>query len=271
MITYCLLQRSLDPLPVKRLERAFLASGVRQPLDAPTVARVAYGMLLDDLSATAASRLASALDLEGIDVEVVRQEDVPSVSRAKLIRRAELVDEGLGWYSHLDRPRLLPWSAVEIIALGCIRRRPRHVARLRLAGAEDIETSEPEDDSTATDLVIDLVARDTFPRLRILAGEFSYACLGARMRGRMRENFHTLANELNGRVDAMPNRGAARCQLRHPEWFSYPTWTAFEEETRWLRWKIQRPLTQTGRTRARGAQSGRGPATGSSRRTPLPE
>jgi hypothetical protein len=233
------------------------------------VARGAYGVLLDDLSATQASRLAIALDLEGIDIDVLPMEDFPTVSRARQIRRAEIVPEGLGWYSHLDRPRLLPWSAVEILAIGCIRRRPRLTARVRLAEGEgEIETLLPEDPSDAEDLVIDLVAREDFPRLRILDSEFSYSCLGARMVHRVRANFLTLARELNERIDAMPNRGAARCQLRHPEWFTYPTWTAFEEETRWLRWKIHRTGGAAARTRLGPTPSGRMP--GSMRRTPPP-
>ena len=95
MARYVLLQTSLDPLPIKRLARAFVASGARVSLDAPAVARHAFGVLLDDLSATAASSLAQALDAEGIAVDACEQSALAPLPRARVLHRAELSAEGL--------------------------------------------------------------------------------------------------------------------------------------------------------------------------------
>jgi hypothetical protein len=238
MARYVLLQRSLDPLPIKRLARAFVASGARISLDAPAVARTAYGLLLDDLTATAASRLAHALEDEGIEVEALEESHLPALPRTRWLRHVSLGDEGITWFSSLERGRLLPWAMIRIAALGSIRRRPRTVMKMLLAGEDEaLETQEIEDPVRNEDLVLDLVCDGEPARVRIVADEFSYACLGSRMRPRARENFPLLAREILERCDVMPNRGAARFHLGHPEWFTYPNWSAFEEETRWLLWK----------------------------------
>jgi hypothetical protein len=243
---YALLQRSLDPLPVKRLARAFAASGVRLGLDAPAVARAAFGVLVDDLTATAASRLAPALEREGIEVEVAEESDLPALPRRRMLYRVELRDDALVWSTAVGRPRATPWAAIDVAALGAVRRRPRHVVRSLIEGLDEaIETdAEPEDPLRVEDLALDLLLRgDGGPtrdplRLRIVADEFSYECLGSRMRRRARDNFPLLAHQILERCDVVPNRGAARFHLGHPEWFSYPSWSAFDEETRWLLWKL---------------------------------
>jgi hypothetical protein len=112
------------------------------------------------------------------------------------------------------------------------------VVRLIIPGEEEaIETSEIEDPTRSEDLVLDLLCVGEPGRFRIIADEFSYDCLGSRMRRRARDNFPVIAHLILDRCDVMPNRGAARFHLGHPEWFSYPSWNAFEEETRWLMWK----------------------------------
>ncbi len=267
---YCLLMRSLDPLPIKRLARAFAASGIRQTIDAPAAARFAFGILLDDLTATAASRLAAALDLEGIDVEPCAEEDVPALPRARAIRKVELGEGALAWFSGVDRRHELPWSEIAIVALGSMRRRAIRSVHARVAGMDGtVEIIDPEEVDNADQRALDLIARGGQLRLRIIADEFLYACLGARMLGRPHENFPLLARAILARTDAMPNRGAARFQLGHPEWFSYPSWAAFDEESRWLLWK----LGETAAGRPRGAEpraSASGRLSAAKRRTPLP-
>jgi len=239
MARYVLLQTSLDPLPIKRLARAFVASGARVSLDAPAVARHAFGVLLEDLSATAASSLARALDAEGIAVEACGEDELPPLPRARVLHRAELTEDGLLHHTSQDRTRLTPWSMMRIISMGSIRRRPRTTLRLHLPDVDElVETLDIEDPQRHEDLVLDLLCDGDTPRLRIIADQFLYACLGARMRSRARENFVLLAHDILERCDLMPNRGAARFHLGHPEWFTYPSWSAFEEETRWLMWKI---------------------------------
>jgi len=240
MARYVLLQTSLDPLPIKRLARAFVASGARVSLDAPTVARYAFGVLLDDLSATAASSLAGALDAEGIAVDACAESELPMLPRARVLHRAEMTADGLVYHTSQDRTRLVPWGMMRIIAMGSIRRRPRATLRLHLPDIDElIETLDVEDLQKHEDLVLELLCDGETPRLRIIADEFLYTCLGARMRSRARENFVLLAHEILERCDVMPNRGAARFHLGHPEWFTYPGWSAFDEETRWLMWKIR--------------------------------
>src|SRR6185295_19517031 len=99
--------------------------------------------------------------------------------------------------------RLTPWSAIDIAAVGSIRRRPRHVVKAVIPGFDEaVETAEPEDPTRVEDLALDLVLRadalgERDPhRLRIVADEFSYECLGARMRRRARDNFPVLAHQI---------------------------------------------------------------------------
>ncbi len=239
MARYALLLARLESPSAARLARAFDASGARARLDAPTVAHLAFGILLDNLTATAASKLHLALEHEGVAVDVVEESLLPALPRRRVLARGRIDAEGMTYFTPFGKERQLAWSSIDIAALGSVRRKPRHVVRSVIPGIEeDLETVETEDPTTAEDLVIDLVSSGERQALRIIADDFLYDCLGGRMRARARDNFPILARDILERCEVLPNRGAARFLLKHPDYFTYPSWAAFDEETRWLLWRV---------------------------------
>jgi hypothetical protein len=252
MSSWALVQHGLEPAPtVAALTRAFAATRVRTKLDAPTVARLAHGILIDGLVETDARALQPALAAEGIMTTVVPAAQIPRLGRPRHLHRAVPTAEGLTWFSYFGRTRSCPWTAVTVVALGSVRKRVQHLVRTTIPGAAadggdqvQVATTETEDPTTTAELVLDLVSVTEKQHFRIIADDFRYDFLGAQMSPRARANFPALVRVVLKHCPAVPNRGAARFRLGHPDAQTYATWNDFEQETRWMLWRLaQSPKT----------------------------
>jgi len=124
-----------------------------------------------------------------------------------------------------------------------VRKRVQHLVRTTIPGGQpgsevQLATTEPEDPTTAADLVLDLVSAKEKLHFRIIADDFRYDFLGAQMLPRARANFPALVRVVMKYCPAVPNRGAARFRLGHPDAQTYATWNDFEQETRWMLWRL---------------------------------
>jgi hypothetical protein len=248
---WALIQHGLEPAPtVPALTRAFAATRVRTKLDAPTVARQAHGILIDGLVEADARALQPALAAEGIMTTVVPAAHIPRLGRPRHLHRAVPTAEGLTWFSYFGRTKSCAWRDISVVALGSVRKRVQHLVRTTIPGHEgadevQVAVSETEDPTTAADLVLDLIAPAEKLHFRIIADDFRYDFLGAQMLPRARLNFPALVRVVLKSCPAVPNRGAARFRLGHPDPFTYATWNDFDQETRWMLWKL-RQSAETG-------------------------
>jgi hypothetical protein len=237
---WALVQQGLEPAPsVPALTRAFAATRVRTRLDAPTVARRAHGILIEGLDEDDARALQPALADAGIATVVVPGSALPRLPHPRHLHRAVPAPEGLTWFSYFGRTKSCPWAALTVVALGHVRKRVQHLVRTTIPGSDDqVAVTEPEDPTTAADIVLDLVAPAEQLHFRIIADDFRYDFLGTSMLPRARANFPELVRVVMRHCPGMPNRGAARFRLGHPDPFTYATWADFEQETRWMLWRM---------------------------------
>jgi hypothetical protein len=98
-----------------------------------------------------------------------------------------------------------------------------------------VEEKLVEDDILLMDL---LLGADPW-RLRLTANQFNYGCLGPRKTANAGFNFPLLVNDLlHSAPRALPNRGTLAFIRENADFYRYRSNQAFEDETRWLGWKL---------------------------------
>jgi hypothetical protein len=248
METWAVVLQKLATPTVEQLTGAFLATGTLTRVDALTRHRDAYGILMEGLPESLAQALQTALAAEGVEAEVVPQAGIPLLPKGYALRRADLTAEALVWYDTMDRTRSLPWSQVIVIACGYVhitksernylslmqRTRPINVYHADIA-PPSVEERVVEEDI----LLLDLLLGAEPWRLRLTANHFNYGCLGSRKTANAGFNFPLLVNDLlHAAPRALPNRGTLAFIRENADFYRYRSSQAFEDETRWLGWKL---------------------------------
>lgn len=239
--------KTLDPPDTDKLARAFRAVPSLTDTDALTLAKDAFGILVDGLSAEEAVILEQALLNAGVDVEAVDQKDLPELPPAKRLKRADCLPEGLVLYDALNRPSRVAWKHVILLAAGNVRlsdfrriEKERVIRRVGMGRAvfsiylTDVRTKEEANLRLVLEFLLDV---EPF-RYRMEAGGFNYSYLGSRLRRGPVENYLLFARDLlTFGTGATLNRGAAALAEDPPRTFEYPSKHAFEEELVWLLWR----------------------------------
>ncbi|MDD2710622.1 MAG: hypothetical protein PHV34_21795 [Verrucomicrobiae bacterium] len=250
---YAILQQDLDAPPPGGLEKALKNLQLFTSLDAITLARDAFGILIKDLSLADAQLLHHALKQEGIQNLMVDQQELPPLAPAQKLIKADVTDEALLVYDALQRPRRIEWPQVAMIAAGCVRitqfkRMEKTVVVNR--GTPDgqsipIERTEVDyREENRPKCVVEIFAAATPPRYHIDAENFSFACLGDRRQRGVIPNYMTFVQGmLRHAPHAVMNRGALRFKQEPCLFFEYPSKHAFEEEIIWQLWQARQRRT----------------------------
>ncbi|MBN9694102.1 MAG: hypothetical protein J0M24_28005 [Verrucomicrobia bacterium] len=117
---YALMQSRLEIPDREALRRAFRCGAGLTPMDAPHVARDAFGILLKNLTHEDAVTLYQALAREGIETELVDQADLPPLPDWKWVRRVGLRETGLVICDPLGRELEIPWENLALISAGLV-------------------------------------------------------------------------------------------------------------------------------------------------------
>ena len=118
---YAIVQNRLEVPPVEALAKAFEALPQLTDYDAATMAKDAYGILVQGLELADAGRLLQALHAAGVQAEMVDHKSLPPLPPPKPCRRAEPRPEHLVAYDHLGRPQTFEWGHVLLLATGAVR------------------------------------------------------------------------------------------------------------------------------------------------------
>ena len=121
-VPYLLVQRSLTPLEIEPVRRAFQSTGIFHALDAVHFVKDALGVLAKGLEESPARQLQMALATEGVEVDVVADSEWPVLPPAKRIVRAACRAEGLEPLDPLGRPLHVPWARVVAVSAGLVLR-----------------------------------------------------------------------------------------------------------------------------------------------------
>src|SRR5215203_3957393 len=120
-MNFAVLQKTLDIPPVEKIEQALLSVKGFTRIDAHTFANDAYGILVKNISAEQANAFSQALFGQGIETEVVAENELIPLPQTKFVHRLDCTPEGLLIYDPIGRSFPLPWQHVMLVAAGCVR------------------------------------------------------------------------------------------------------------------------------------------------------
>ena len=254
---YCLVQSNLDPIDPQVLKMAFRAVGELVDNDAKILSADAFGILADGLTVETARTLANELAKAGVVVEVVPEEEIPTLPDPHTLRRCGCFDNVFMASDSLGREVPWEWSQVVLVSVGIVPlREAKRIMRTRyrmLAGGisgcglgsmpmvflvpeRDVSIRYKRESRGLLDIFMDCEPY----RYRIWADKFNFSYLGQRRSRKKLENFVQLVEDFTRYASgAALNRGAVAIRDDGLEaTFGYPSRHAFEEETVWLLYRL---------------------------------
>jgi len=250
---YAVMQKMPEPPTVEQLKNAFRGVPGLTEVDASTLGKDAFGIVVRGLEFEPASVLKAALAAQGVETEVVDEATLPKLPESRQVHRADCTPEGLMIYDPMDRSFCLGWQNIWVIAAGMVRmsdfmrvevaQRAVRAGRYTRAVAYRRETKEEESDHAQVEIIITRAAlRYTLKVDRLDCMSFEY--LGSRRTQKWAENFSLMVQDMvKFAPQAALNRGAYSFREQAVEQYSvsYPSKTAFYEEIIWILWQMMRP------------------------------
>ena len=234
---FAIMQKELLAPSVEHLARAFSSLPNLTALDAQTAANDAFGILWRGLDVEGASAMQDALMKQGIEVEVVEESELPVLPPSKVIKQIEFLPAQLSMYDPMGRVFALPWSDLMLIAAGNVRLRDYKAKGY--TPAEAVHNHEAPRADHTRHLMLELVLSGGVARYSMIADEFVFNHLGARLTKETARNFEMVVRELADNAGhAGLNRGAFLICENEKEIFTYPNKAAFFEEITWFLWRI---------------------------------
>jgi len=237
---FAIMQKELLAPSVEHLARAFRSLPDLTALDAQTAAGDAFGILWRGLDIEGASAMQDALMKQSIEVEVVEESELPVLPPSKVIKQIEFLPAQLSMYDPMGRVFALPWRDLMLIAAGNVRLRD-YKAKGHTP-AEAARNNEEHRADRGMHLMLELVLAGGVARYSMIADEFVFNHLGARLTKETARNFEMVVRELADNAShAGLNRGAFLICQNEKEIFTYPNKAAFFEEITWFLWRIVAP------------------------------
>ena len=244
---YAIVQNTLDAPPVEAMVQAFRALPQLTDIDAATMAKDAYGILVQGLELADAGRLLQALVAAGVGAEMVDEKSLPQLPPPKACRRAEPLAEHLIVCDHLGRPMTFEWDRLILVAAGGVHETEfKHVVTEKVVrhstgqyGSYEVTKYEHDDKPVEQVKLVLEVFLDVAPgRFRIEADRFNFSYLGDRLHDARPHNYALLVHDtLAHAARAVLNRGAERLKQDPRKLTTYPSKHAFVEEITWLLWR----------------------------------
>jgi hypothetical protein len=244
---YALMQKELITPQVHQLTQAFRVLPALTELDAHTVVKDSYGILLRGLELEDASALQDALFKQGIETEAVEEADLPVTPPAKLVKQVEFLPAHLCMYDPMGRTFTLAWQDVLMIAAGNVLLQEFRKAKTALEEPQfhgsgisyDTVSNARVKEEASYHLMLEIVLAGGISRYSILGDDFVFNHLGPRLTESVAKNFALLIQELAQYAPhAGLNRGAFSICEKAEKLFAYPSKAAFFEEMTWMLWRI---------------------------------
>ena len=247
---FAVLQTTLEIPPVEKIEQALLSVPGFTRIDAHTFANDAYGILVKNLSAEQAHAFSRSLLGQGVETEVVAEDDLVPLPQTKFVNRLDCTPEGLLIYDPLGRTFALPWQHVMLVAAGCVRMTDFNRVEKQVwvddgnggqARVTDYRNVEERNDH----LLMEIVVSGAVLRYSVSAERFRFDSLGERRTKSLPQNFALLVQDIAAHASgAVLNRGAFFLK-QNESLFPYPSKNAFFEEITWLLWRMKKERQTT--------------------------
>jgi hypothetical protein len=244
-MNFAVLQKTLDIPPVEKIEQALLSVKGFTRVDAHTFANDAYGILVKNISMEQAHAFSQALLGQGIETEVVADNELVPLPQTKFVQRLDCTPDALLIYDPLGRTFPLPFQHIMLIAAGSVRlsdftRVGKQVWVDDGEGGRTPVTDYRTVEERNSHLLLEVIVSGAVLRYSVSAERFRFDYLGERRTKSLPENFALLVQDLAAFAPhAMLNRGAFFLK-QNENLFPYPTKNAFFEEITWLLWKMRR-------------------------------
>src|SRR5262245_57189465 len=115
---YAIVQKELVVPNIELLTRAFCTLPDLTAIDAQNAANDAYGILLGGLDGERAEMLQAALTHEGIETEMIRETELPTLSAPRIVRQVQFTPEHFAAHDPMQRVSHIPWVDILLIAAG---------------------------------------------------------------------------------------------------------------------------------------------------------
>ncbi len=243
---YAVMQKKLEPLASEQLKRAFRRVPGLAELDAFTLGKDAFGVLVKDFDWERASALKSALAEEGVEVEVVDESQLPQLPPSRQVHRLDCQPEALMIYDPAGRSFPLEWNNVMAVAAGRVQMSDFNrvmVPFTKHVGREVVIVEEPVTREQRNEhWLLEIIVTRAVLRYTIMVdrpGGFSFQYLGARLSKGVSTNFLLLVQDLiKFAPESALNLGALQLRENSAKPFVYPSKTAFQQEIVWLLWQM---------------------------------
>ncbi len=255
---FAILQRSLEIPDAEKLKRAFRSVHGLTDSDAYTLAKDAFGILVNNLSPTDAITLQGALRAEGVETAVVLQHDLPQLPPTKFVHQMDCLPDALVVHDAIGREFPVSWDQIMLIAAGSVRLTVFEQQRVTPdqtplqapldswwpVGPRGRSASQPAPEYVTRECQVPKLLLEVLParaamRLQIEGERFRFNYLGDRKQPELAENFALLVRDvMKFAPQAMVNRGAYCLRENASGIFEYPSKHAFHEETAWMLWQM---------------------------------
>lgn len=244
--SWCVFQMDLAPLDVEHVRAAFVGQPRLTAVDAVQMARNAYGVLADALTADEAAALHQALAAQGVESAVLPDERL-ALPHPRLVSRMEISEQALHPFDQYGRRETVPWARVRLVAAGQVggkeRVERRYKAQASLASSSRTRVEdgvEVEFERTTSDeLLLDVLLDEPVQRLRGSSASFVFVEATARGALVRDELFRQLVRRVLAHASrAVTNQGAADLRDDGRRVHRYRSMRSYEREIAWLRWRF---------------------------------
>lgn len=244
-MAFAILQKDLTIPEVEKLARGLARVPGFAAIDAHTIARDAYGILVRNLNGDRAMAFQRSLSQEGIDTEVIAEGQLPVLPQTKFVSRIDSTERGLTIYDPLGRTFPLPWEHVYMVAAGEVTLGEFQTERKVTRTYQDERSQTHSDYENRTREVraerylLEIIVSRAVMRYSVKADIPLFRSLGDRVTRDHFQNFSLVLQDIFRFVpNAAVNRGSAFIRKGQP--FSYPSKNAFYEEIIWLLWQLKK-------------------------------
>lgn len=243
------MQKQVEPLTVEQLKRAFRKVPGLAEMDAYTLGKDGFGVLVKGFEWERASALKSALAEQGVEVEVVDETSLPQLPPSRQVHRIDCLPEALMIYDPAGRSFALEWKNIMAIAAGRVKMsdfKTEMVISSQQGGGRHygyVMAREPMTTETRKEhLLLEIIVTRAVLRYTIIAdrpGGLSFEYLGARQVKGVAGNFLLVVQDvLKFAPEAAINLGAQEIRENSAKPFIYPSKTSFYDEMVWMLWQM---------------------------------
>ncbi len=221
-------------------------------MDAFTIAKDAFGFLLNRGTREEAFSLQAALRGEGYETEVIAEADLVQLPASKFTNRIDCTPEALMVYDPIGRPFGVPWEHILLVAAGMVMHTEIKRVEREIEAAPDpdgyggyqpmprIEYTSKEERTLR--FMLDIVLTRAVLRYTLnVDSRIAFLYLGARASMDFGTNATLVMQDIaRFAPQAALNRGAYYFREGAGGSLSYPSRGAFQEETSWLLWQMKK-------------------------------